>query len=209
MAFPWHVIRRAPLASGNIVEDMQLGIDLAARGLAPIHCDEARVSGRLPKNESAASAQRTRWEHGHLQTLLGQVPRLIAAGLRRRSIALIALAAELSVPPLSLLVMLMSGAIAIAGVAAVCGLWMLPAVMLASGSALLLGSIVAGWAAFARKTLPLGRLLAAPLYIAWKIPIYLNFIVRREKAWVRTEREAAPEPQPAMQEEPDYAESIH
>src|SRR5688572_3435370 len=32
MAFPWQIIRDAPLASGNIVEDMQLGLDLAVAG---------------------------------------------------------------------------------------------------------------------------------------------------------------------------------
>jgi len=208
MAFPWHAIRHAPLASGNIVEDMQLGIDLATRGLAPVHCDEARVTGRLPKNASAACRQRTRWEHGHLQTLLGQVPPLMAAGLRRRSLALIALASELSVPPLSLLALLMAGGTAAATAAAACGLWKLPAILLATGSALLLSSIVAAWAAFARNTLPIGRLLAVPLYVAWKIPIYLNFIVRREKDWVRTERESVPEQQPAMLEDHHYAESV-
>ncbi len=31
MAFPWPLIRDAPLAIGHLVEDMQLGLDLAAR----------------------------------------------------------------------------------------------------------------------------------------------------------------------------------
>ena len=34
MAFPWGLLRDAPLASGHLVEDMQLGIDLAMAGAA-------------------------------------------------------------------------------------------------------------------------------------------------------------------------------
>jgi hypothetical protein len=37
--------------------------------------------------------------------------------------------------------------------------------------------------------LPLTTLLAAPVYIAWKLPIYVKMLVAREKAWVRTERD--------------------
>jgi glycosyltransferase involved in cell wall biosynthesis len=38
MAMPWAVVRDAPLASGNIVEDMQLGLDLAVAGHSSRRC---------------------------------------------------------------------------------------------------------------------------------------------------------------------------
>src|SRR5208283_3138044 len=63
MAFPWLLIRSAPLATGNIVEDMKLGLDLAVAGQPPKLCSEARVSGELPSVRRAAVTQRTRWEH--------------------------------------------------------------------------------------------------------------------------------------------------
>ena len=31
-------------------------------------------------------------------------------------------------------------------------------------------------------------LLAVPFYIVWKIPLYVGFLVKREKTWIRTER---------------------
>jgi hypothetical protein len=37
--------------------------------------------------------------------------------------------------------------------------------------------------------LPLLVLLVAPVYVVWKIPIYLKMLAAREKKWVRTERE--------------------
>jgi len=36
-----------------------------------------------------------------------------------------------------------------------------------------------------------GRILTAPLYAAAKIPIYLAFLIRQQKHWVRTERDIA------------------
>ena len=50
-------------------------------------------------------------------------------------------------------------------------------------------SVFAGWAAFCRRQVPLVALLAAPLYIAAKLPIYLAFLVKRQKHWVRTQRD--------------------
>ena len=96
MAFPWSALQKATLASGNIVEDMQLGLDLAIAGYTPLFCSEARVTGRLPQQRQAAKSQRTRWEHGHLQTLLTQVPKLLKESVRQRRIDLAALALDLS-----------------------------------------------------------------------------------------------------------------
>ena len=58
---------------------MQLGLDLALDGNAPLFCDGAHVTGRLPTQQKIAYGQRARWEHGHLQTLLTQVPRMFKA----------------------------------------------------------------------------------------------------------------------------------
>ena len=105
MAFPWTVIRSVSLASGNIVEDMQLSMDLAIAGYPTLFCPNTRVIGLLPQQEQAAKSQRTRWEHGHLQTMLTQVPRLVQEALRQKRLDLLVIALDLSVPPLSLLVL--------------------------------------------------------------------------------------------------------
>jgi cellulose synthase/poly-beta-1,6-N-acetylglucosamine synthase-like glycosyltransferase len=74
MAFPWSAIDKVSFASGNIVEDIQLALDFAVAGYPPLFCLDARVTGVLPQQEQAAKSQRTRWEHGHLQTLVTKVP---------------------------------------------------------------------------------------------------------------------------------------
>jgi cellulose synthase/poly-beta-1,6-N-acetylglucosamine synthase-like glycosyltransferase len=192
MALPWAVLRGASLASGNIVEDMRLGIDLAAAGHPPRLCPQARVSSALPSGDRAAVAQRRRWEHGHLQTLLTQAPRLLVVGVCRCRPSLLGLGLELSVPPLSLLFLLW--ALALTGAVAFWhwGGTALPAVMLAAGGLAVVLAIFAAWAKFGRDRLPLTSLLAAPFYVLWKVPIYLTFLFRRQATWNRTQRSPAP-----------------
>jgi cellulose synthase/poly-beta-1,6-N-acetylglucosamine synthase-like glycosyltransferase len=194
MAFPWHILRDARLASGNIVEDMQLGLDLAVAGHPPRLCPQARVSSELPASDRVAVGQRRRWEHGHLQTLLTQVPRLLVAAVRRGRPGLVGLALELSVPPLSLLFLLW--AVVLAGAVA---FWRfaegspLPALVAAGGGLAVVLAIFAAWARFGRDRLPLTALLAAPFYVLWKVPIYATFFFRRQRKWNRTEhRPGAP-----------------
>jgi cellulose synthase/poly-beta-1,6-N-acetylglucosamine synthase-like glycosyltransferase len=189
MAFPWSVIREAPLASGNIVEDMQLGLDLAIAGHSPIFCSQARVTGVLPQQNQAAKSQRTRWEHGHLQTLIEQVPRLLKESIAQKRSDLLALALELSVPPLSLLVILWLTALGCAVLAARSGLASTPAILLAAEGLLILVAIVGAWAKFGRAEVSLLTLLAVPFYVLWKIPLYLAFLVRPQTKWIRTSRD--------------------
>lgn len=194
MAFPWEMIRQSPLASGNIVEDMQLGLDLAIAGAPPQFCETARVIGRLPQQDQAATSQRTRWEHGHLQTLVTQVPRLLTTAIARQRLGVLALALDLAVPPLSLLVMLWGAAMMGAIAAGWLGISWAIAGFLGLQGLLLLSAVMLAWARFGRSILSLGQLLSIPLYVLWKIPMYIAFIVRPQRQWVRTERDPAPPP---------------
>lgn len=194
MAFPWSVIASAPLASGNIVEDMQLAIDLAVAGHAPIFCSEAKVIGRLPQQKQAAEGQRVRWEHGHLQTLLTQVPLLLKESIRQKRFDLLAIALDLSIPPISLLVLMWVAFMAIAALAGVLGASWLPAMVLAIEGLLLFTAIVGAWLKFGRADLPLMALLGVPAYILWKVPLYLTFLIRPQTKWIRTERDPVEAP---------------
>jgi cellulose synthase/poly-beta-1,6-N-acetylglucosamine synthase-like glycosyltransferase len=189
-AFPWLVISQAPIATGNIVEDMQLGIDLAIAGTSPLFCPEAKVTGVLPQKEQAANSQKTRWIHGHLQTLLTQVPRLIQAAITQGRLELLAIALDLCVPPLSLLVIvwlinLMVGIL----IGILQQEWAIAILALIEGL-LIFTAIIGAWAKFARNDIPLKTLLSIPFYLLWKIPIYLAFFIKPQQAWVRTERDA-------------------
>ncbi len=191
MAFPYDLLRHANLATGNIVEDLALGLELAEQGHGPVLCDTARISGALPGAGDAAVTQRTRWEHGYLSTLLGTAPKLFVKGLFTFRMTLIAAAIDLAVPPLSLLV---TGAIAALAASLVIGWWVTafgPAMLLAASLILAAVVLVISWAVYARRWLAFSAFLAIPGYILWKLPIYLKFLTGRERSWVRTERDAA------------------
>ncbi len=189
MAFPYELIKNANLATGNIVEDLALGLELAEQGHGPILCDAARITGALPSADDAAVTQRTRWEHGYLATLITRAPGLLLKGIIKLRPSLVAAAIDLAVPPLSLLVM---AAIATLGLTSVIGWWFNlpgPALLSAASLALAALALILAWARFARASLPISAALAIPGYILWKMPIYTKFLTGREKTWVRTDRD--------------------
>jgi cellulose synthase/poly-beta-1,6-N-acetylglucosamine synthase-like glycosyltransferase len=170
MVFPWHVIRRAQLASGELAEDLKLTVELVRAGACPLFCPEARVTSEFASG-AGLRAQRTRWEHGHLAVLLREVPFLLLEALARRDARLAALALDLAVPPLVLLAL---AALALSPVRA------LPAVLLGV-------AVLAAWARHARD-IPLASLARAPLYALEKLPLYSRFVLKRQVEWVRTRR---------------------
>lgn len=192
MAFPWEVLAQLPLAGPSIVEDRQYAVDLALRGLAPTFCPDATLSSALPTTEAAARAQRARWEHGQLETILQLCPRLLAAALRRRSLSLLALTIELAVPPLALAGLFSAGVLLLACIAA--GGWGAswgPAIGVfvtwaTTGLALGLALTRLG------SPVPLRALLRAPGYALAKASLYRDFLHRRQRHWVRTDRGSGP-----------------
>lgn len=192
MAFPWFILEQAPLATGNIVEDMQLGIDLAIAGNAPLYCVEAKIVGILPSQAQSATQQRTRWEHGHLQTLLKTVPLLLREAIFQRRGDLLMLAGEVSIPPLSLLVLIWI----VFGLAAVLAYGLLgitlPLILALISGLAIAWAIGLAWWQFARDWLPFQTLFKIPLYLLWKIPLYFAFLNKPQQEWVRTDREKLP-----------------
>ena len=189
MSFPWPLLQRLPLKSGNITEDMQLAVDASSQGDPPIYCHQAKVTSRLPLSTRAAAVQRTRWEHGHIQTILRCAPQLFWSGLRRGRLDVVALAMDVMVPPLSLLVLLWIASAALAATSPLLGGSWGPCYALGIEAFLLLVAVAAAWFRFGRSIVRGVPLLAVPIYVAWKIPIYLAFLLRRQKAWVRTQRD--------------------
>jgi cellulose synthase/poly-beta-1,6-N-acetylglucosamine synthase-like glycosyltransferase len=189
MAFPWQVIRAAPHQKDNLVEDLAMGIDLAIMGFPAYFCPEVRVTSELPEASKVAEGQRTRWEHGHLATITGQVPKLLKAALLRARPSLFVQALDLAVPPLAMLVAMLVGCVVLAGAwALLTQRWV--ALALALAALLAVGaSVLLAWARHARAVISARTLLSIPFYVLWKIPMYLSFLAGgRQKTWVRTER---------------------
>jgi len=190
MAFPWEIISTVSFANSKTVDDMQLGLDLAIAGYPPLHCHSAQVTGRLMEQKFAKS-QRSRWEHGHLETLLSETPRLLKAAITQKRFDLLAIALELFVPPLSLFLIFWLAATCSALLATTLGVSWFPFLILALQGLLILISVFAAWIKFGRNHISLWMLLTAPFYILWKVPLYFAFLFKRQSRWTKTERDAA------------------
>ena len=183
MAFPRALFLRTRWATGSLVEDLELGLELLLAGEAVAFEPDARFLSAASSTAGTAG-QRRRWEHGMLQVMGGFVPRLLGAGLRGRP-RLLVVALDLTVPPTVLLAMLSGAALALAWALA----WASPPglILLAANLALML-AMGAAWWARGRAILPPGSLLDMAHYAVWKLPILAQFVTRRERHWIRTER---------------------
>ncbi len=188
MALPWSLMSKISLAGCKTVDDMQLAVDLAIAGHPPLFCQDAHVQGRLMKDK-AAKSQKARWEHGHLEMLFTEVPRLLQESISQRRWDLFALALELAVPPLSLLLLIWAAATGGALVAAVLGVSWIPGMVLGLEGLLILISVIGSWAKFCRADIPGRTLLAVPFYILWKVSLYPAFLIKPQSRWLKTERD--------------------
>ncbi len=189
MAFPWEAINEATLATGDIVEDMRLGVELTEQGLGATYCDEAYVYSYFPTNEAAEKTQRERWEHGHLNTLKHFVPRLFRNFLSKGNTASLGMMFDLLIPPLSLLVMIVGATAMLVTVLS----WIVGSAgqVFYSWSLLVIIALAIGmvWSKHGRNILSAGELAHIPIYIFSKIAIYLGYLIRKQTKWIRTDRD--------------------
>lgn len=189
MAFSWSTINQVSLAGSKTTDDMQLTVDLALAGSTPIFCENALVVGRLMKDKDAQS-QRSRWEHGHLEMILVEVPRLLKVFLKTGRFSLLRLALDIFIPPLSLLVMIWLISMLITWLAVLLGgVSTTPAILVCIAGGFLISGVMIAWARFGRSDLPLKNLIALPFYILSKIPIYFKFLIKPQSRWLKTERD--------------------
>lgn len=175
-----HCLQAAPFKSGSVVEDAEHGLMLAQKGIAVRFAPDAAVFGPGESAESSARTQRIRWEKGRVELVRRWIPKLLAAGNRRAWEGALAL----SVPPLvpltgSLVALTMLAALFGAYSAALLGLSLLAALAVI----VVLGVILSG-----APISDLASVVRAPVYLFWKVRLYLSPNFRRQTSWVRTAR---------------------
>jgi cellulose synthase/poly-beta-1,6-N-acetylglucosamine synthase-like glycosyltransferase len=102
MAFPWELARDTRFASGNIVEDLELGIRMARRRVAPEFFTGATVLSEFPVSKDGEISQRRRWEGGSFAMLMRHGGGTVVNGLMSANVGLMALGLDMLVPPLVL-----------------------------------------------------------------------------------------------------------
>jgi cellulose synthase/poly-beta-1,6-N-acetylglucosamine synthase-like glycosyltransferase len=190
MAFPWEIIMLANLGTGAVVEDLKLGLELAMKGKPSLFCPTARVFSTFPVSQTGADSQRQRWEQGHLNMILEVAPRMIYQAVVTRDVALLALALDLSVPPLSLLCLAEIALLLISGFAVFAGLSALTLYMIGIVFVAFAFAIVLSWWKLGRDLLSVREVLMLPGHVLKKIGLY-HWIILRGRGptiWIRTDR---------------------
>ena len=189
MAFPWHVIRSADLSNGFIVEDLKLGLDLAEVGQAPIFWPAAMVTSTFPTSAQGTKTQRRRWEQGHIGLILIKAPALLFSSVRRWNRDLLALTMDLIVPPITLLVLLLTTMVFVTAIAAIAGTALYPLIISLVSFALVIAATVVAWFKFGRDLLPPGSFVLIARYGMEKLNVYAGVLRGlRNSRWVRTDR---------------------
>ena len=189
MAFPWDVVRGINLASGSIVEDLKLGLDLTANGYPPVFCPSAVVTSEFASSSRAARTQRERWEGGHIGMIVSTVPGLFLRSVADRNWRLLALTLDLAVPPLSLLALLVFGTFSLASLCSLFGS-SLTALMISTFDIVLFGlATFVAWLKCGRDLVPVSAALEIPRYLLGKANLYRAKLFKRTDAqWIRTDR---------------------
>lgn len=188
MAFPWDLFGRAPLATGDLVEDLALTVAMVEEGRPPIFLEQARTwSDHALVADTLA--QRTRWEHGFVATARRKALPLLLRGLAGLSPKRMWMGLHLLVPPLALLMLLAGAVLAAEAILWLSGASALPAMVLFAALAAAALALGVAWYRDGRAMLSARTLARIPLYVAWKLPLYLRLVRKPETEWQRTRRQ--------------------
>ena len=189
MAMPFRMFEASGKVRSSVVEDLALGLELAAAGHPPALITDSFVwSGG--STEQGTLTQRRRWEGGYLATAMRHGPREALRGILRASPRVFLAGLDLMVPPLALFaalnVAVLAGAALITWLA---GAAWWPVLLQLALLALAGGAIFAAWLREGREFISLGVLLRLPLYVLWKLPMYFGLARSgTPKEWLRTGR---------------------
>jgi cellulose synthase/poly-beta-1,6-N-acetylglucosamine synthase-like glycosyltransferase len=189
MALPWTLFVTAALATSNIVEDMEIGLELADARHPAMLVEDAMVWSD-PATQVDTFDQRRRWEGGYLDTAAKWGPRALMKGIAARDVRGLWAAVSLFIPPFTLLLLLDLAALVFAGLA----IWLTgapawPALPLVPAALLAAIGLVLSWFAGGARFVSVRSVALGPFYLLWKMPLYLGLLRRGSpKEWVRTRR---------------------
>lgn len=188
MAFPWRDYAALDLATGNVVEDLAIGIGLIDLGKAAQYFDGATVRSDC-SSDDGSSTQRARWEGGFLAMARRHAIGLVGSGIARRDWHRFWMGVHLLVPPLSMLIAANVGMALLLAIVAVLGASAVPLLVSVGLLALLGSAVVLAWVGEGQTHLHGDAARKLPKYLVWKVSMYARLLTGRQRvAWTRTER---------------------
>jgi cellulose synthase/poly-beta-1,6-N-acetylglucosamine synthase-like glycosyltransferase len=188
MAIPWDLIQGSILANGHLTEDLKLAIDLSLLGSPPVYCDKAECNSTFPETKRALSDQRRRWEHGYFASVVAYTPKLLMKALTSRDWKLLAVALDLSIPPLGLMLVITVLMSCLGLVSILLGANIPVAPMLISYFPLFTILIFLVWYFHGRQLISGADLFAIIKHALLRVSMLWGFLTRPQRDWIRTER---------------------
>jgi cellulose synthase/poly-beta-1,6-N-acetylglucosamine synthase-like glycosyltransferase len=190
MAFPWDVIRSAELATGQAVEDLKLGLDLTRTGNPPLFCPSAGINSDFPSSIKGAVSQRKRWEQGHIGMIATALPGLFYDSVTQGNFRLLVLTLDMSIPPLTLLSMLLSLTLLASWIGVHFGLSSSALVIATLSLSAYIIAVLLCWFKFCGGILSVSSIFSVISYVVAKFPVYRRILSGRDNPqWVRTDRD--------------------
>jgi hypothetical protein len=188
MALPWPIFATANLGGANIVEDVALGLELAERSSPPLLVEEATIWSP-PASAPGTLVQRRRWEGGYLAVAFKTGPRSLVRSIGRADLRGMCAALNIFVPPLALLAVMNVAALIIATGPAIFADHRWPLLICLGVAVMAFTALFAAWLIEGRIFASGATLLRLPLYVLWKVPMYLGLARGgAPKEWLRTGR---------------------
>jgi glycosyltransferase involved in cell wall biosynthesis len=188
MIFPWHVILKAPLAHGNLVEDLKFGLDLCAAGHPAVFYPFVVGTSEFPMTKKGTDSQRQRWIQGHLSVIATLVPQYLLRALFTRNLYLFALALDVIVPPFSLFLSLLVGLLLLSSLFLLQGIPG-PIIICSMNCLTVFLALFLGWLRFGRNTLSLHQFGQGLFSLAKRLAFYAKlYFGRKANSWIRTDR---------------------
>ncbi len=188
MAMPVHQAKANHFATGHVTEDLLIGVEAAMEGNLPQFVRSASLFSAFPETAIGSWQQKKRWVQGHLAVITSHAPRLMWLGFWRGDLRLIALAADLMTPPLSLLA---AAHLGVTGGTIAFGLrtgaW-LPLWVSACGLALFAGAMAVAWNFCGRGLIGWRELRQLPAHAARVALAAFGFAAGKRTAWIRADR---------------------
>lgn len=189
MAIPFAIFSASDRVHSSIVEDLALGLELAASGHAPRLETNAFVWSD-GSSEAGTLTQRRRWEGGFLATALRQGPQELRRGILGGELGAVLSGLDLLIPPLALFAIVNCAALLVsATITFALGLDWWPVMTLLAVLSTAFVAILLAWFRDGREFISLAVLARVPFYVIWKIPMYLGLARRGAPSeWLRTGR---------------------
>ena len=146
------------------------------------------MSSQFPTTETGFAIQRQRWEAGSLVMTMGAAPLNLLRGLATGNLFLLAMAIDLFIPPLVMLLSILVIGLLLSLGLLIAGGSSFPASIYLLSLLLLIAALTLAWYHFGRNTLSSYDLLSLPSLLIGKFRHYLGIWRSRGAGWIRTDR---------------------